>query len=66
MRTKVTKKAKTASGEVIGYAVKVDGKKFPKTPSSFYFPKDRKASTAVYMAIHDYLNYQLGGAVDVT
>ncbi len=59
MRTRICRKAKTITGEVIGYTVKVGGLKFPRETSAFYFPADKKAITATHMALNDYLNYKM-------
>ena len=51
--------SKTAihNGTPTAYIVKVRGIKFPRGLREWYFPEDKKAETALKMAINDYENY---------
>ena len=56
MRVRISKIA-IHNGVPTAYVVKVRGKKFPRGIREWYFPEDKKAETALQMAINDYENY---------
>ena len=55
MRVRISKIA-IHNGVPTAYVVKVRGKKFPRGIREWYFPEDKKAETALQMAINDFEN----------
>jgi hypothetical protein len=47
------------NGEPIAYTVKINGRKYPKGNSNFYFPKDRRKDSALAMAYDEYLHSEV-------
>ena len=53
MRIRIARTAKQ-NGRPIAYVVKINGRKYPKGSSNFYFPKNCKRESAIQMALNDY------------
>ena len=55
------------NGESIAYTVKINGRKYPKGNSNFYFPEDKESLTAISMALYDagFMSKDIERAIDL-
>ena len=51
----------------IAYTVKINGRKYPKGNSNFYFPEDSDSLTAISMALYDagFMSKDIRNAIDL-